>query len=359
MARFQYPVLTSRLGSLAAVLAVLLGVKLAVAEPAVLERPPAKPASENEEGAATAPGERWLRIHEDQQGEPLALQTAIVRYVPLEEKAKIARGEQPSRYVDLVSAIHIGDMAYYDGLNDRFKEYEAVLYELVAEKGTKVPKGRGTSNANPLGALQNGMGSLLELEHQLEQIDYTQKNFIHADLSPEELWQTMRDRDESLLKMYMDMLKAAEAQRLKKQRVKKQQAKAKNQGNGDFTSQLLEIASSALPAGLQISEAEVDIVKAFMSDDRARGLKVALAKQFLDVEAITAVLSGPDGSTLISGRNKRALDVLESQLAAGKAKLAIFYGAGHYPDMDERLAKRFKLVPVSVEWFDTWDLREK
>lgn len=353
MARFQYPELTSRLGSLAAVLAVLLVVRLAVAEPAALERPPAKPAGENEEGVETAPGDQWLRIHEDQQGQPLALQTAIVRYVPLEEKAKIARGEQPSRYVDLVSAIHIGDMAYYNGLNDRFREYEAVLYELVAEKGTKVPKGRGTSNANPLGALQNGMGSLLELEHQLEQIDYTQKNFIHADLSPEELWQTMRDRDESLLKMYMDMLKAAEAQR-----VKKQKAKAKRE-EGDFTSKLLEIASSALPAGLQVSEAEVDIVKAFMSDDRARGLKVALAKQFLDVEAITAVLSGPDGSTLISGRNKRALDVLESQIATGKAKLAIFYGAGHYPDMHKRLAKRFKLVPVSVEWVDTWDLREK
>ncbi|MEQ8616712.1 MAG: hypothetical protein RIB44_08975 [Lacipirellulaceae bacterium] len=320
------------------------------AQPAVLERPQANQANEAE---ADSPGSTWLRIDEDKQGKPLALQTAIVRYVPEAEKARVTRGGTPSRYVDLVSAIHIGDKAYYDTLNSRFEKYEAVLYELVADKGTKVPKGRGTSNTNPLGALQNGMGSLLELEHQLEQIDYTKKNFIHADLSPEELWQTMRDRDESLLKMYMDMLKAAEAQR-----VKKQKAKAKK-GEGDFTSKLLEIASNALPAGLQVSEAEVDIVKAFMSDDRARGLKVALAKQFLDVEAITAVLSGPDGSTLISGRNKRALDVLETQLAAGKEKLAIFYGAGHYPDMHERLEKRFKLVPVSVEWVDTWDLREK
>ena len=40
-------------------------------------------------------------------------------------------------------------------LNRRFRKYDAVLYELVAPEGTVVPRGRGTSNSHPLGALQN------------------------------------------------------------------------------------------------------------------------------------------------------------------------------------------------------------
>ncbi len=52
---------------------------------------------------------------------------------------------------------------------------------------------------------------------------------------------------------------------------------------------------------------------------------------------MTAVLEGPKGSTLIGERNKRALDVLKKQIASGKKKIAVFYGAGHMVDMEKRL----------------------
>ena len=32
--------------------------------------------------------------------------------------------------------------------------------------------------------LQNGMKDMLELEHQLQHIDYHKDNFVHADMSP-------------------------------------------------------------------------------------------------------------------------------------------------------------------------------
>ena len=35
--------------------------------------------------------------------------------------------------VDLVGAVHVGDKAYYQELNKLFKNYDAVLFELVAE----------------------------------------------------------------------------------------------------------------------------------------------------------------------------------------------------------------------------------
>ncbi|NOY29221.1 MAG: hypothetical protein GXP28_03305 [Planctomycetes bacterium] len=261
-------------------------------------------------------GEDWVRILRDQRGKPLALEVAIVRYVPAAKKQ--AAGE----YVDLIGAIHIGDLRYYQQLNKRFRQYDALLYELVAPEGTV----RGTSNTNPLGAMQNGMSSMLEVEHQLEQIDYTRPNFVHADLSPKEFAQSMKDRDEGFAKIIFRMLGQSVAQQ-------SQQA-------------------------AQGESIDLDIFSALFSKDRPRKLKMAMAKQFESMESMIMGFSGPDGSTLITERNKRALEVLRQQQTAGKRKLGIFYGAGHLPDMHERLIEEFGMKAVGVTWLEAWDLRK-
>lgn len=275
---------------------------------------------------AGAPGEKWVRILADKKGKPLAMQTAIVRYVKADALEKDKAADDYDEYVDLVGAVHIGDLAYYRELNRRFKRYDAVLFELVAPEGTEVPRGRGTSNAHPLGALQNGLKSMLEVEHQLEQIDYTRDNMIHADLSPEEFMESMDKRGEGFAQMYFRMLGASMAQQ------SQQAAQGEN--------------------------AEIDLMAALFSDDRPRRLKIAMAKQFEGMEQLMVGLSGPDGSTLITERNNRALDVLEEQIDEGVERIAIFYGAGHLAEMNDQLAERFGLQPVSVEWVEAWDLRE-
>lgn len=270
-------------------------------------------------------GEKWVRLLEDKDGAPTAMQTAIVRYVPAGEVREGRDPREYDRYVDLVGAVHIGDRAYYRLLNQRFRGYDRVLYELVAPEGTVVPKGRGTSNSNPLGALQNGMKSMLEVEHQLERIDYTQRNFVHADLSPEEFLEAMSDRDDSFLKMYFRMLGAALAQ----------------QSQQSTTGQ----------------SSDLDFLSALLSDDRPRQLKIAMAKQFENVESLMVGFSGAGGSTLITDRNQRALDVLEKEWSAGEDQIAIFYGAGHMSEMHKQMAEQMDMQPVHVEWIDAWDLR--
>jgi hypothetical protein len=254
------------------------------------------------------------------------METAIVRYVEADGVKPGQPAEKYDRYVDLVGAVHIGDQAYYDKLNRRFKKYDAVLYELVAPEGTVVPKGRGTSNAHPLGALQNSLKSMLEVEHQLEQIDYTRPNMVHADLSPSEFLESMDKRDEGFAQMYFRMVGASLAQ----------QSQAASKGEN----------------------AEVDLMAALFAEDRARQLKIAMANQFEGMETLLVGITGPDGSTLITERNKRALDVLEQQLGDGQRRLAIFYGAGHLAEMSDQIAERFDMKPVSVEWVEAWDLRE-
>lgn len=269
-------------------------------------------------------GQDWVRLQYDANGQLVGMQTAIVRYAA----AAPAGGAGVKRVqVDLIGAVHIGDVAYYRQLNDRFKQYDALLYELVAPEGTVVTPGRGTSNAHPIGAMQNLIKQLLELDHQLEYVDYTKPNFIHADMSPDQFRQAMKDRNESFLQMYFRLLGQAMAQ----------QSEMANKGESlDF-----------------------ELITALFADDRPRRLKIVLAKQLSEMESLMVSFGGEQGSVIITERNKKALDVLKQQLAKGKKQVGIFYGAGHLSDMDKRLRTDFHLKPVSITWLTAWNLAAK
>src|SRR6478735_11661527 len=107
-------------------------------------------------------GQDWVRLDYDANGEVQGMQTAVVRYT-----SKATAGNESPVQVDLIGAVHIADPAHYEKLNERFKHYDVLLYELVAPEGTVVEKGRGTSNAHPIGAMQNVFKDMLELDHQL------------------------------------------------------------------------------------------------------------------------------------------------------------------------------------------------
>lgn len=264
--------------------------------------------------------DEWVRCLRDDDDKPIALQTAVARYVGT------APGSRGPVFVDLVGAIHVGDLAYYQGLDQRFRQYDALLYELVAPEGTVVPRGGKVDNTNALGALQTGMQGMLALEHQLEQVDYTRPNFVHADMSPETLFATMEKRDEGFLQMYFRMVGQSIAE----------QTKASRRGES----------------------AEFDMMKALFAKDRPRQLKIAMASQLTQLEGLLTSFGGEKGSTLIHERNRTAMDVLAREITAGKQTLGVFYGAGHLADMDKRLRERFGLRQTEKEWVTAWDLSE-
>jgi hypothetical protein len=316
--------------SLAALASLLfpLAAASSLAEPATQDRekPVLKREKSDSEATDRKPklGHDWVRVENDKNGNPVAMQTAIIRYKPA--ATKDGNGKN-SADVDLIGAVHIGDIAYYRKLNALFKQYDVLLYELVAPEGTVVKPGRGTSNAHPVGAMQNAIKNLLELDHQLEYVDYAKPNFVHADMSPDEFAQSMKDRNESFLQMYFRLMGQAMAH---------QAEIAENSGTSDL-----------------------DLISALFSDDRPRKLKIVLAKQLSEMESLMVSFGGEQGSAIISERNKKALGVLKKELANGKKRVGIFYGAGHLNDMDERLRKDFNLEPVSITWVDAWDLTEK
>jgi len=267
---------------------------------------------------ANATGTNYIRVTHDASGNPEALETSIVRLVP-------KGAEHPGLSVDLISAVHVGDKGYYRALDKRFDDYDVVLYELVAPEGTVIPKGGGNPNRNPLSAIQNAMKDLLELEYQLSGIDYTKKNFVHADLSPAEFAKSMQEKGESFWTIFFRLMAAGMVQQ------------ANNPGKAS----------------------EVDLLMALFDKDRAIKLKRIMADQFANMDVLMTAFNGPDGSTLITERNKAALAVLAKEIAAGRKKIAIFYGGGHMPDMEPRAIADFQLKRAGQEWLEAWNLRDK
>ncbi|HEY1066204.1 MAG TPA: ankyrin repeat domain-containing protein, partial [Pirellulales bacterium] len=226
--------------------------------------------------------------------------------------------------VDLIGVVHIGEKEYYQQLNEIFKEYDAVLYELVAPPNTRVPKdAREKTPGSVVGMAQSGMKDVLKLDFQLHYIDYHVDNLVHADMSPEQFEKKMSERGESFLQMML----AAMGQGIAKQ--------TKPGGNNDL-----------------------NMFMAMFSSDRATALKRAMAEQFEDLDSQMEMFGGKDGSTIITERNKVCLEVLAKEIAAGKKKVAIFYGAGHMPDMANRLLSDFGLHRTGERWLVAWDMRE-
>jgi hypothetical protein len=261
-----------------------------------------------------SPGDAFLRISRTDASKPKALETSIVRF----------EGKPGTKYeghrVDLVGVIHIGQKEYYKDIDQRLAKYDVVLYELVAPDGTRIRPEDLQQRRSLIASMQSGMKDMLNLEYQLEHINYLAENFRHADMSPDEFMEDMKSRGDDIWKMAARMMGAG---------------LASQPGGGDM-----------------------GILFALMSDNRSMLLKQTMAKQLLDVDVAVAGLDDATGeNTLIKGRNRKAFEVLQEELAARKKSIAVFYGAGHLDDMAKRLESEFDMHSTSTEWLAAWDLQ--
>ena len=259
----------------------------------------------------------FLRIKKSDAGEPESLQVAIARYT-------FDEGEFNGAYVDLIGAVHVGTKEYYKELNKKFKSYDAMLYELVADPSANKPDRRAERGGfNPLGALQTGMKDVLDLKFQLDEVDYSPANFVHADISGEDFLEDMTRRGDSFVGLFARMMGAGLV--------------AQNSKKG--------------------STQQAEMIAAALAKDTMR-LRRVMADQFESMDSQMAGMADKDGkSTLLTERNTKAFQVMEREMKAGKKKLAIFYGAGHLLDMHERLLRDYKATQTKIEWLDAWPLK--
>ena len=217
----------------------------------------------------------------------VSLQTAVVTY-------KATKGPHTGAEVDLIGAVHIADKAYYKTLNEMFRSYDALLYEMVTDpEMVKELKNGHTKDRSAISALQGGMKDMLGLSFQLDEVDYQAKNFVHADMNPEQFSESLNQRKEGLMQFMMRSMGSSVAMQSSKK-------------GGDL-----------------------NLLSAMLSGNRELAMKRVFAEQMEQMDGQLAAIAGDDGkSTLITERNAKALEVLKRELDAGKKRLGIFYGRG-------------------------------
>lgn len=265
---------------------------------------------------AAATPTTFARIAEDANGSPTALQLAIVRYAAADGRFT----------VDLISAIHVGDAAYYRDLNERFRAYDVLLYEMIVSGDEREPGGSAGRGAGGLGLitlLQNGLKEMLDLSYQLDGIEYDAANFVHADMTSAMFAENMEQRDESLYVYFWRAFFAA----------------MDDYGRDPLGLEDLQLVSGAISAG------------------RSDALKITLAHDLVATSFSPDVFGGENGSALIEARNEHAVAVLKQQVEAGNRRIGIFYGAAHMPDFERRLVRDLGLEKTAVEWVDAWRFR--
>ena len=277
----------------------------------------------------------YVRIRRNDRRLAVALETSIIRF-----------GEStryPNVTIDLIGAIHLGEEQYYKQLNDQFSEYDALLYEAVmpeeaVKQGFRQGRAKGSGRSlsvedewtdakvglQAISVLQLGMKDALGLEFQLAGIDYTARNFVHADMTQEEFEASMARRGESFSEMLIREMGKAAAQQQDRNPIAQQ----------------------------------VDLMFSMLASDRVYRVRRIAAVELAKANEGTA-FAGEDGtSTIITERNIKALKILGQQLNSGKKRIGIFYGAGHFPDMEQRVVEEFGFKRLSEEWLTAWQLRD-
>ena len=158
------------------------------------------------------------------------------------------------------------------------------------------------------------LAGVLILTGQADAIDYHAKNFVHADLTNREFNRLQNERGESLLGFAL---------------------KAANQSP----------KTAKEPSSLKILQA--------LLSHNPNLLKLEIVHTLGQSEDQIAALAGQ--SVIIDDRNRRCIEVMNRELAAGHKNLGIFYGAAHFPDMEKRLLEQ-GFMQVKKEWFTAWEI---
>ncbi len=262
----------------------------------------------------------FLRMSKTESNQPKTLETSVTTY-----RSASAGGVT----VDLIGAVHIGERAYYEELNRRFDQYEVLLYELVAPDNTVIPRGGKRKGINPVAMLQDSAKNLLGLQSQLELVDYTKSHFVRADMTPTQIADKMAERGETAFTVALSTL----ADVMRQQNLATREAAKQPLAEVDEELGLFDLIGNPLK------------------------MKQIMAEQFIKTGSLDQSLGGALNQMLVIDRNAEALRGLQKQIAAGKRKIGIFYGAAHMPDFEKHLTADFGLLKADQAWIVAWDLQ--
>ena len=220
------------------------------------------------------------------------------------------------RRVDLLSAVHIADPAYWTIIRQHLETAEVVLFELIKPRGVSAADvlRRRRESGRASSGLQAKLARWFHLEFQLDAINYDRPHFIHADVETEQ-----------------------------------------------HATQKTKLPKELAPLKLMLDQVGPYLDK-FMGDDNDPKA-VRLRKQYKNVSARVLGTLGSRAAVLFGPRLKKALiDDRNAIVAKRLAELpphhrnvTIFYGAAHMKDIEERLTKA-GYKRAGGRWINAWDV---
>lgn len=235
-----------------------------------------------------------------------------------------------SSIVTLYGVVHIADGSYYKKVQEDLDTFDVVLYEGVGGDKSKMVEQKKSPSV--LSTIQHLTGDVLDLQFQLDSIDYTRKNLVHADVSSmDDLKEKMKGEEISPLGQY----------------IKEDQL--------SFIKPLLDMAGPLLKQLLKIQP------------NLQNDLKSQLGQQIANAD-INAQLSPDMYQAIVIDRNKIVIEKLTEQLKNPTVfkegscmdypkKIAVFYGAAHMVDLQNRLLEMgFK--QSMKRWMTAWHITQ-
>jgi len=222
--------------------------------------------------------------------------------------------------VTLYGVVHVADEAYYQQVQRDLAGYDAVLYEGVGATKEAMAQARKQGSSSGLSAFQKGFGQLLGLQFQMEGLEYTHKNLVHADMGREQFQQQTEGQSLNPLDRFI----SPEQQKQLAPFIKMA---------GEFLNMWLE-----------------------SNPDMRNTWKTTLGSQMSEAD-MTQQLPPQMYKTIVIDRNQIVMDVLAEQLKdhPQKKNIAIFYGAAHNPDFAQRFRK-LGYTKTSVRWMTAWNI---
>ena len=267
-----------------------------------------------------------LRVQESADG-AISLQVVVRDMIPRRRSDPVVR---------LVGVTHLGSAGYYDRLQALLDGEPLVLFEGVGarDKAFMATREKGYS-------LQPALAKALGLRFQLESIDYSADRFVNSDLTMEQLAGVMRRGE-----------------------------------------------AGAGPGGGPAGELGVGDLMAVMDGSSWAGLMARFGVAFIEaspklratvrlvlIETLGAVEGDPSQAegmppqmrglmeVLIRERNAAVIGDLRRVIERGRssrrarlASVAVFYGAGHLPDLERRMREELGYRTGPEEWFTAFDV---
>ncbi len=261
--------------------------------------------------------EPFVRVHRP-DANTVELHVAVRRYEST-EKGK------PT--IVLVGVSHIGEADYYKKLQVILDAQALVLFEGVG--GAERPKSTTEAKESRSGDLQSDIARALGLAFQLEEIDYQRNHFRNSDLSPQQI---------------RDLLAAEDK---------------KDSSNGPKAEAQFDTLITALQ-GNSVLNWLVNFALGFVRSNPTLQatfkltLIETLGQSGGDVTKMQRLAPQMEKllRVLVEKRNEAVWRDLIAELQKPNAakSIALFYGAGHMPDLDRRLRRDLRYTLAEEKW---------